>query len=122
MFSLNSLNSVTKKKIKNEHCEVGTQDLLCKTEMIPLDHRDTGNRAYPYTEPNSCFSDSSDSLNLLNSLNSMKVPLHLEKTPTLPTQCQIKATQCRIEPTQCQIDIRKLGKIQNSSLFGGDRL
>ena len=49
--------------------------------MIPLDHRDTGNRADPYTEPNSCFSDSSDSLNLLNSLNSVKVLLHLEKTP-----------------------------------------
>ena len=49
--------------------------------MIPLDHRDRGNRADPYTEHNSCFSDSSDSLNSLNSLNSMKVPLHLEKTP-----------------------------------------
>ena len=45
--------------------------------MIPLDHRDRGNRADPFSEPNSCFSDSSDSL---NSLNSMKVPLHLEKT------------------------------------------
>ena len=49
--------------------------------MIPLDHKDRGNRADPYTEPNSCFSDSSDSLNFLNSLNSMKVSLHLEKTP-----------------------------------------
>ena len=48
--------------------------------MIPLDHWARGNRADPYTEPNSCFSDSSDSL---NSLNSMKVPLHLEKTPML---------------------------------------
>ena len=48
--------------------------------MIPLDHRDRGNRADPYTEPNSSFSDSSDSL---NSLNSMKVPLHLEKTPMI---------------------------------------
>ena len=46
--------------------------------MIPLDHRDTGNRANPYTEPNSCFSDPSDSLNLLNS---MQVLLHLEKIP-----------------------------------------
>ena len=36
MFSLNSLNSVTKKnlKIKNEHCGVGTHDLLCKRQMI----------------------------------------------------------------------------------------
>ena len=46
--------------------------------MIPLDHRDASNRADPNTEPKSCFSDSSDSL---NSLNSMKVTLHLEKTP-----------------------------------------
>ena len=49
-----------------------------RDRVIPLDHRDTGNRADPYTEPKSCFSDSSDSL---NSLNSVKVPLHLEKTP-----------------------------------------
>ena len=48
--------------------------------MIPLDHRDRGNRADPYTEPNSCLSDSSHSLNSLNSLNSMKILLHLEKT------------------------------------------
>ena len=38
------------------------------SEMIPLDHRDRGNRADPFTEPNSCFSDSSDSLNSLHSL------------------------------------------------------
>ena len=44
--------------------------------MIPLDHRDTGNRTDPYTEPNSCFSDSSDSLNLLNftEFNESSVP------------------------------------------------
>ena len=45
------------------------------------DHRDRGSTADPYTEPNSCFSDLSDSLNLLNSVNSMKVLLHLGKTP-----------------------------------------
>ena len=44
-----------------------------------LYHRDTGNKADPYTEPNSSFSDFSDSLNLLNL---MKVLLHLGKTPT----------------------------------------
>ena len=49
--------------------------------MIPLDHRDTGNRADPFTEPNSYFNDSSDSLNSLNSANSAKVLLRLEKTP-----------------------------------------
>ena len=41
-------------------------------------HRDTANRADPYIEPNSCFSDFSDSL---NSLNSVKILLHLGKTP-----------------------------------------
>ena len=59
--------------------------------MIALDHRDRGNRANPYTEPYSCFIDSSDSLNLLNSLNSMNVPLHFEKTvadPRFPRGCQ----------------------------------
>ena len=43
--------------------------------MIPLYHRDACNRADSYTEPNSCLRDFSDSL------NSMKVLLHLEKTP-----------------------------------------
>ena len=28
-------------KIKKENCRVGTQDLLCKTETLPLSHRDT---------------------------------------------------------------------------------
>ena len=60
--------------------------------MIPLDHRDTGNRADPYTEPNSCFSDSSDSLNSLNSLNSIKVLLHLEKTPMARIQSSKSST------------------------------
>ena len=59
--------------------------------MIPQDHRDRGNRADPYTEPNSCFSDSSDSL---NSLNSMKVPLHLEKTPVYNNEDRLRNTQC----------------------------
>ena len=49
-----------------------------ETETLPLSHRATGNRADPYIEPNSCLSDFSDSL---NSLNSLKVLLHLEKTP-----------------------------------------
>ena len=35
MFSLNSLNSVTKKiKIKKEDYRVGTQDLLCKRQKL----------------------------------------------------------------------------------------
>ena len=55
--------------------------------MIPLDHRDRGNRVDPYTEPNSCFSDSSDSL---NSLNAIKVPLHLEKTLFTSLLCSVE--------------------------------
>ena len=57
------------------------------TEMIPLYHRDTCNRADPYIEPNSCFSDFSDSLDLL------KVLLHLGKTP-LGFTYYITATPC----------------------------
>ena len=35
MFSLNSLNSVTKKlKIEKEDYRVGTQDLLCKRQTL----------------------------------------------------------------------------------------
>ena len=36
MFSLNSLNSVTKKKlkIKKEDCRIGTQDLLSKGQRL----------------------------------------------------------------------------------------
>ena len=36
MLSLNSLNSVTKKKIKikKEDCRVGTKDLLCKRQRL----------------------------------------------------------------------------------------
>ena len=35
MFSLNSLNSVTKKlKFKKEDYRVGTQDLLCKRQRL----------------------------------------------------------------------------------------
>ena len=82
MFSLNSANSVTKNNQKSKMMIVGLEPKIScvrDREMIPLDHRDRGNRADLYTEPNSCFSDSSD---YLNSLNSMKVLLHLEKTPT----------------------------------------
>ena len=59
MFSLNSLNSVTK-KIKNQ--KGGLQGWnpgspAQETETVPLSHRATVNRADPYTEPNSCLSD-----------------------------------------------------------------
>ena len=77
MFSLNSLNSVTK-KFKNQK---GGLQGWNPGSPLPLSHRATGNRADPYTEPNSCLSDFSDSLNSLNSLNSMKILLRLEKTP-----------------------------------------
>ena len=85
MLSLNLLNSVTKKiKIRKEDCRVGTKDLPCKRQR--LSHRATGNRADPYTEPKSCLSDFSDSPNSLNLLNSMKVLLHLEKTPVITSR------------------------------------
>ena len=58
--------------------------------MTPLDHRDRSNRAYPYTELNSCFGDSSDSL---NSLNSLKVSLNLERTPLM---------RCYVTPAHLQ--------------------
>ena len=34
MLSLNSLNSVTKNKIKQDDCRVGTQDLLFKRQRL----------------------------------------------------------------------------------------
>ena len=87
MVSLNSpLNSVTKKDLKTERKIAGLESRIScvrdkETETLPLSHRATDNRTDPYTEPNSCLSDFSDSLNFLNSLNSMNVLLHLEKTP-----------------------------------------
>ena len=33
-------------KIKKEDCRVGTQDLLCKRQRLPLSHRATSNRAF----------------------------------------------------------------------------
>ena len=79
-----------KLKIKKEDYRVGTQDLLCKRQTVPLSHRATGNRGDPYTEPNSCLSDFSDSL---NSLNSAKVLLHLEKTPVNLFSCFWNSTK-----------------------------
>ena len=75
--------SLTKKK-KNQKSKMriaGLQPMITRvrdTEMAPLYQRDKGNKPDPKTEPNSCFSDFSDSV---NSLNSMKVLLHLGKTP-----------------------------------------
>ena len=77
MLSLNSLNSVTK-KLKSKRKIAGLEPRISCVSDLPLSHRATSTRADPYSEPNSCLSDFSDSL---NSLNSMKVLLHLEKTP-----------------------------------------
>ena len=82
MLSLNSLNSVTKnlnQKGKLQGWNPGPP--VQETDTLPLSHRVNCKRADPYTEPNSCLSDFSDSLNSLHSVNSMKVLLHLEKTP-----------------------------------------
>ena len=93
-FSLNVFTKFAefsdKKKLKNQKgrlqdCNPGSP--VWETETLPLSHRDTGNRADPYTEPNSCLSDFSDSLNSLNSLN---VLLHLEKTPVNLPQANTK--------------------------------
>ena len=90
-FSLNVFTEFAEfsdKKIKNQ--KGGLQGWnpgppVQETETLPLSHRATGNRADPYSEPNSCLSDFSESLNSLNSLNLMKVLLHLEKTPVIHT-------------------------------------
>ena len=78
MFSLNLT-----KKLKSKRKIAGLEPRIScvRTETLPFSHRATGNRADAYTEPNSCLSDFSDSLNSLHSLNSMKGLFHLEKTP-----------------------------------------
>ena len=48
-----------------------------EAEILSLCHRYTANRE----DPNSCFGDLSDSLNLPKSVNLMRVLLHLGKTP-----------------------------------------
>ena len=52
------MNSVIKKKkkIKKEDYTVGNE-----TETLPFSHRATGNRADPYTEPNSCLTEFNES-------------------------------------------------------------
>ena len=83
-FSLNvftEFSEFSDKKIENQKGRLldwNPGSPVYETEALPLSHKATGNRADPYTEPNSCLSDFSDSL---NSLNSLKVLLHLEKTP-----------------------------------------
>ena len=82
-FSLNAFTEFSefsdKKKLKSKMKIAGLEPRIScvRIETLPLSHRATSNRADPYSEPNSCLSDFSDSL---NSLNSMKVLLHLEKT------------------------------------------
>ena len=63
MVSLKSLNLVTKILYLNlEH-------LVKETRMLLHNQQDEGNRQDLCANPNSCFSDSSDSLNLLHILN-----------------------------------------------------
>ena len=79
--SLNSANSVTKIFI------IAVKGLKAATSCV----RDQGATTAPARhmcerqdlciEPNLCFSDLSDCLNLLNSLNSVKILLHSGKTP-----------------------------------------
>ena len=78
MFSLFSLFLVTKKNFKSKRRIAGLELRTSCVRDRDSTHRATHNRADPYTEPSSCLSDVSDSL---NSLDSMKVLLRLEKTP-----------------------------------------
>ena len=76
MFSLNSANSVTKIfviTVKGSNLP----PLVLETMMLPHHRQDTRERQGLLFEPNSCFSD------LSNSLNSKKVLLHLGKTVLL---------------------------------------
>ena len=82
MFSLNSVTKNFNQKARLQGWDPGSP--VQETETPPLYHRDNCNRADPHTEPNSASDDFSDSLNFLNSVNSMKVLLHLEKTPLKP--------------------------------------
>ena len=81
-FSLNVFTELSEFSDKKKS-KWGLQDWKPGSRVY---HRDTGNRADPYTEPNACFSDFSDSL---NSLNSIKVLLYLRKTPlSFRIQCE----------------------------------
>ena len=92
MFSLNSLNSVTKKlKIKNEDYRVGTQDLLCKRQRLYYCTTETQlTEQILILNPIHTSLISQDSLNLLNSV---KVPLHLGKTPIRGKLVFVKESQ-----------------------------
>ena len=69
MFSLNLLNLVTKIVFVKKGSNLSP--LVYETKMLPHpnNQQDTGSREDLYIEPNSYFSDLSDSLNSLNSLN-----------------------------------------------------
>ena len=51
LYVFTEFSDKKKLKIKKEDYRVGTKDLLCKTETVPLSHRATGNRVDPFLNP-----------------------------------------------------------------------
>ena len=85
-FSLNVFTEFAevsdKKKLKLKRKIAGLEPRIsCVRDRDSITQQ---SRADLHTEPNSCLIDFSDSL---NSLNSLKVLLHLEKTPMLRVWC-----------------------------------
>ena len=81
MVSLNSANSVAEFSDKNNiilKTLARTHYLLCERQGLYHCATDTSDREDSKIDPDSCLTDFSDSL---NSLNSVKVLLHLGKTP-----------------------------------------
>ena len=62
MFSLNLLHSVIENIVITTK---GLEHAILETSMLPHNQKVRD----PYIDPNSCFSDLSDSLNSLNSMN-----------------------------------------------------
>ena len=79
--------------------------------MLPQHQQDTYERQDLQIKPNSCFSDSSVSL---NSVNSAKVLLHLGKTPIYSngTQCATDASSVVDAAAQFGYSLSVMGPIQ----------
>ena len=105
-FFLNVFPEFTKFSDKNIcHCS-NLLPLVLETRMLSQHQQDTCERQDLKIQPNSCFSDLSDSVNLLNSLNSMKVLLHLEKK-----------LQCVSSARFSEIDLLKLFNLVKTITF-----
>ena len=100
MISLHPANSVTKIfVITVKGFEPTTQlPLVLDTKLLPQHQQDTFERQDLYIEPNSCFRDLSDSLNLLNSVNfySIKGKLQYETACDCSNTSGIYTPLCNI--------------------------